>query len=56
MTKRTLILRRECLAVLTAEELGEVAGGQQQTYGCPPDYTYYCITGPRICVTNLVCV
>ena len=53
---RTLTLRRERLAELSPAELVAVVGGQQQTYGCPPDYTYYCITGPKLCpFSELVC-
>ena len=47
MAKRTLVLRKEQLAELTDPELAGVAGGAK-TNDCP-DYTYYCITGPRIC-------
>ena len=47
---RTLTLRRERLTDLSPSDLAAVAGGQTQqpTYGCP-DYTYYCITGPKLC-------
>jgi len=58
MNARTLVLRREQLVELAANDLVEVAGGASQpgaTCACP-DYTYYCITGPAICANSrIVC-
>ena len=47
---RTLVLRRENLSDLTANDLAGVVGGNQpQPSSDCPDNTYYCITGPAIC-------
>ena len=54
---RTLTLRRERLADLSPADLAAVVGGQTQqpTWDCP-DYTYYCLTGPRLCqLSEFVC-
>jgi hypothetical protein len=48
MRTRTLVLRREALADLTANDLADVVGGAQ-TSDCP-DYTYPCgLTGQIVC-------
>jgi hypothetical protein len=49
--KRSLVLRRERLAALTAADLSAVAGAAEQrpTWDCP-DNTYYCLlTGQLLC-------
>ncbi len=52
-----LTLSRERLDELTTDELRSVAGGQSQpgaTCTCP-DYTYYCLTGPALCDSRILC-
>lgn len=47
--QRSLVLRRERLAQLTAADLSVVAGGAPPTWDCP-DMTYYCLlTGQLVC-------
>jgi hypothetical protein len=57
MVNRRLVLRREHLDELTTGELSAVAGGAQPpapTKDCP-DYTYYCLTGPAMCHSRVIC-
>ena len=49
---RTLTLRRERLTDLSTDDLTAVVGGQGPTYGCPPAYTWTCLTAPRVCLLS----
>ena len=48
--KRTLVLRRENLTALSADDLAVVAGGAPEE---PPSHSQYCLTIPTRCVSLL---